>query len=125
MKSVWLCAALVAGGLLVAAPGQAAPSFKADVLPIFQEHCAMCHGPGGVGNSSAALDLTTYKGVRSGSIGGVVVIPFHPERSKLIKTVKDNWASGKGLKMPPMGQQLTPKEIETISAWIKEGAKND
>jgi mono/diheme cytochrome c family protein len=130
MKSVWHRAALgLCAAVAAAASSQAAPavSFKNDVLPIFQNHCAMCHGPGGVGNASAGLDLTSYKQLRAGSLGGVAVIPFHPERSPLVKTIKDNWTSNKpgALKMPPTGAQLSSKEIDTISTWIKQGAKNN
>lgn len=99
--------------------------FKKDVLPVLQAHCVMCHGPGGVGNSSAALDLTSYKDLRSGSLGGNIVIPFHPDRSKLVRTIKDNWAAPGALRMPPTGAQLTPAEIAIISDWIKQGAKDN
>jgi mono/diheme cytochrome c family protein len=119
-------AVFVAAGVAFASCAEAAPvSFKTDVLPVFQNHCVMCHGPGGVGNSSVALDLTGYKQLRSGSLGGNIVIPFHPERSKLVQTIKGNWTSPGALKMPPVGSQLTQAEIAIISDWVKQGAKNN
>ena len=110
-----------------AAAPQPATSFQKQVLPIFQEHCVMCHGPGGVGNASAGLDLSTYHGLKSGSTAGVVVIPYHPERSLLMRVLKTNWTSTEknAIRMPPLGEQLSPAELDTISHWIKQGAKDN
>lgn len=102
-------------------------SFKKQVLPIFQEYCSACHTPGGVGYISSNLDLGNYRQLRMGSAGGVAVIPYHPELSPLIKVLKDDWHSKdkNALKMPPLGPQLAPKDIDVISKWIKEGAKDN
>ena len=134
MKTKWqiaslACFAAILGLVFPAnAASQPAVSFSKQVLPIFQAHCVMCHGPGGVGNTSAGLDLSTFHGLKSGSIGGVAVVPYHPERSQLIRFIKTNWdskAPPNAVRMPPVGDQLSSQDIETIDSWIKQGAKNN
>lgn len=131
--AVAICVATtIAAGIGLARPSWAAASeattsFQKQVLPILQEHCAMCHGPGGVGYVAVGLDLRSYKGLRSGSAGGVAVIPYHPNRSPLMRVLNDDWHSGdkNALRMPPLGPQLSPEESGVISQWIKEGAKDN
>lgn len=73
-------------GLVPQKTAEAAPpvSFKEDVLPIFQVHCASCHTQGGAGTTASGLDLTTYQGVMKGTKYGPMVIPGNPEYSNLM-----------------------------------------
>ena len=139
MKTKWQKASIALAASMAAAFGfalapsaqaaapQPATSFQKQVLPIFQEHCVMCHGPGGVGNASAGLDLSSYHGLRSASTAGVAVIPYHPERSPLMRVLKTNWTSTEknAIRMPPLGEQLSPADLDTINGWIKQGAKDN
>jgi mono/diheme cytochrome c family protein len=139
MKTKWQKASIAltasvsaAFGLALALPAHAATpepatGFQKQVLPIFQEHCVMCHGPGGVGNASAGLDLSSYHGLKGGSTAGVAVIPYHPERSLLMRVLKTNWTSTEknAIRMPPLGEQLSPAELDTIDHWIKQGTKDN
>ena len=122
--------AIAAGAFMVlgaqtALAAQAAnrPSFKQDVEPIFAQHCIQCHMPGKIGYEAIALDLTTYQGVRNGSMHGLIVIPHHPQRSTLMKVL--DWSKPYYLKMPPLAHELSQQDLETIRAWILAGAKND
>lgn len=112
-------------GAQTASAAQAAngPSFKQDVEPIFAQHCIQCHMPGKIGYEAIGLDLTTYQGVRNGSMHGLVVIPRHPQRSTLMKVL--DWSKPYDLKMPPLTRELSQQDRETIRAWILAGAKND
>jgi len=130
-RSPWLIA-LPLAGLAVAAPAPAADatdtvSFQHDVLAILQERCSACHSPGGVGYISINLDLRSYEGLKAGSAAGVTVIPFHADRSPLIRVLSDAWRSPdqNALRMPPLGPQLPNDEIDLISKWIDQGAKNN
>ena len=123
---------IVMAGCMTAVASNAADtkptiSFEKQVLPILQEHCAMCHGPGGVGYISIGMDLRSYEGLKSGSAAGVAVIPYHANRSPLIRVLVDAWHSSdqNALKMPPLGPQLSTDDIAVISKWIDEGAKNN
>ena len=51
-------------------------SFKAQVLPIFAQHCVMCHNPSGIGYKAVGLNLQNYQGLRAGSSMGGTVIPL-------------------------------------------------
>ena len=110
-----------------AVTAQQTVSFQEQVLPILQSHCVACHSPGGVGYISVSLDLRSYKALRSGSAGGIAVIPFHPRRSPLMRVLDVDWNSKNinSLRMPPMGPKLSPEDLNTISAWIKQGAKDN
>jgi len=90
-------------------------SFKGNVLPIFQQHCQKCHGSD---NPEEGLELTSYNTVLSGSQNGSVVEPGAPDKSYLVKMVVEK-------KMPKKGPPLSVAEINTISAWIKAGAKDN
>ena len=109
-------------------------SFQRQVLPIFEQHCVSCHSLGALGAISSHLDLTSYRGLREGSVAGTIIIPYHAERSPLMRYVKYNWQSSdkktqsndkSSLKMPPLGPQLSLQEIEDISDYINQGAKNN
>lgn len=87
-------------------------NYQDHILPIFEQHCAECHG---ADDPEEGLQLTTYQGVMAGSIYGSVVKPGDPENSYLVEMVVTG-------KMPKKGPDLSPAEIETIVAWIQAGA---
>lgn len=87
-------------------------SFKDNVLPIFEQHCAECHGDE---KSEDGLKLIRYRTVIGGSQNGPVIVPGDPDNSYLVELV----VSGK---MPKEGDPLTPAEIDIIKAWITAGA---
>src|ERR1039458_7573201 len=68
-------------------------SFAKQVMPIFVKNCTMCHTPGGLGEITSALDLTSYKQLRMGSAGGVAIVPFFSARNPMMRYLKDNWES--------------------------------
>ena len=87
-------------------------NFEEHVLPIFEQHCAECHG---ADEPEEGLVLTNYKDTMAGSFYGAVIKPGDPDNSYLVELV----ATGQ---MPKKGPDLTPAEVETIVAWIKAGA---
>lgn len=112
---------LPVGGPTVAEGSQSSTGATADlsdvnyeehILPIFEQHCAECHG---ADDPEEGLQLTTYKAALAGSVYGAVIKPGDPDNSYLVELV----ATGQ---MPKKGPDLTPAEIETIVAWIKAGA---
>lgn len=122
--------AMLAGGVFAAlgagtacAADSASPGFKADVLPLLQQHCGECHSPGHVGVQAIGLDLTTYHGVMSGSRQGQAVIPSQPQMSPLVKVL--NFSQDKYPHMPPTAHELDKRDADTISAWIAAGAKDN
>ena len=121
MRSVLivLSASLLATPLAYAqSPSIAAPpkiDYYKDVKPILMSRCFSCHGPKQV-QSGLRLDLRQFA-LRGGDYG-VVIIPGRADESKLIKRLT---GSSAGLQMPPTGE-LPAHEIETLRAWIDQGA---
>lgn len=94
----------------------AVASFSADVYPILQEKCQMCH------NASTTLggwDASSYEAVTTSGDHAPVVIPGDPVNSLLAQRIQ-----GIGNLMPPSGS-LSREEIQAILDWIAAGAKND
>jgi hypothetical protein len=112
-------------GPVLAAGGQNAPvSFKDDVQPIFKLYCASCHNtPDGAGFKASGLDLTTYKGVMTGTKYGPMIVAGDPENSNLMWLL--DWRAGPALRMPHDKKQLPAGERDIIRAWIRQGAKDN
>ncbi len=112
-------ALLVAGSLCVAviarqAPsgGAKAPTFEADVLPIFAASCVRCHGE----KHRADLDLRSFASLSKGGESGPVIVPGNAEKSLLFKKIHEG-------QMPQDKKNiLTAAQIATIRRWIDAGA---
>jgi mono/diheme cytochrome c family protein len=111
----------VAGGLLAlllgASPAlraQPPPSY-ADIAPIFQRKCVMCHS----GETPAAgLRLDTLEGVLKGGAKGAIVKGGAPDASELVRRIKDLSQPRMPMTGPPF---LADGEIATIERWIAGG----
>jgi len=86
-------------------------TFAADVAPIIQQNCQVCHRPGGIG----PMSFTTYEEIRpwANVIRQKVVRgempPYAYDRDIGIQELKDDW-------------RLSATEIATIAAWVDQGA---
>lgn len=96
-----------------------AVSYYRDVRPIFQERCQGCHQPA---KAKGKFVITSFSKILEGADGEAVVLPGKPGESLLVEeiTLEDGKAS-----MPKGEEPLSPVEIELISRWIAEGAKDD
>ncbi|ABK42862.1 conserved hypothetical protein-transmembrane region and signal peptide prediction [Magnetococcus marinus MC-1] len=123
MRSLLAGAALALGlmsGSAVASEMQEM-TFKEDVYPIITYRCLECHVQGGPGMVYSGLDLQSYEGLMRGTKHGPVVVAGKPMLSNLLVLV-----SGKaGIRMPHNRRRLTKCEIDIISKWIQQGAKNN
>jgi mono/diheme cytochrome c family protein len=110
------CSLALAVFCLVEWPGKAKEkssspvTFTKDVAPILYQNCASCHRPGDI----APMPLLSYKEVR----------PW----AKAIREVVVERRMPPWLADPHYGEfandrRLSPKEIETIVAWVDGGAK--
>jgi len=90
---------------------QASPKvdFKADVAPIFEQHCIKCHFGG---STHADLEMTS----RQKLLDQRSIVPGKPDQSVLYNIVKN------GLMPPPGAQKLTPDQIAVIGRWVAQGA---
>lgn len=96
-------------------------SFANDILPIFQNRCAKCHGApdeDGEPRLESGLNLLEYEKVIAGSEWGTVVEAGDPANSFLLDMIVDQT-------MPEEGDPVPEEEIALIRAWIEAGAPNN
>ncbi|MGC6486970.1 MAG: c-type cytochrome domain-containing protein, partial [Planctomycetota bacterium] len=112
---------LAAAAALAAAPSVCAQQvrFDRDVLPLLSDRCFQCHGPDARARE-ADLRLDDRADLVRDRGGYAVVRPGDPGASELIArvTARDE------AQMPPAHANLAlrAEEIETLRAWIAEGA---
>ncbi len=92
-------------------------SFARDVWPIVESRCVSCHGPVDQFND---LRMDTAQAILAGGRGGKILVPGQPEQSTFYTRV--NLPADDLDLMPAEGDPLSPQEIETIRAWIAQGA---
>ncbi len=115
-----LTAVLTAQEARTPAVRSAPVDFNRDIRPILSNNCFQCHGPDEK-ERKADLRLDMEEGALADLGGHAAVVRGRPEASELLRRVT---ASERGKAMPPRktGKQLTPREIELLTRWVKEGA---
>ena len=96
-------------------------SFADDILPIFRQRCAECHGgedENGEVRTEVSLNLLEYERVMAGSEFGTVIEAGDPANSFLLDMIVDGT-------MPEQGDPVPEEEIALIRAWIEAGAPNN
>ena len=96
--------------------------FNRDVRPILSDKCFHCHGPD---KSKRKADLRLdHKETALGKSdsGKIAIVPGKPDASEVVARITT--ANEEDL-MPPVksGRVLSQKEIQTLTQWIKQGAK--
>jgi hypothetical protein len=105
------CATLALGGLLWSQfhSSAATVTYSKDVAPIIQKNCMACHRPGEV----APMSFMNYKEVRPWA---------RSIREKVVTRVMPPWFADPQHGHFSNDARLSPKDIETISAWVAAGA---
>ena len=107
-------------------------SFQKDVNPILQESCLSCHDGKGEGVEASGFSVRSYDDLMKGTKFGQVIVPGDSLSSSLYRLI-DHQADPK-IQMPPHHdealsagkmQSLSGAQINTIKAWIDQGAKNN
>lgn len=107
-------------------------SFSADVKPILDNYCISCHSGSGEGEAASGFAVDDYDSVMQGTKFGQVVVPGSAMSSSLYLVVTEK--VDPKIHMPPHHDQslaegrgfaLSRTNIETISTWIDQGAKNN
>ena len=104
--------ALAVTGLLFAGTGPQQPTFDTQILPVFQQSCARCHGSN---EPQAHLRLDSLDGVLKGGISGPAIALGNTRASRLYQRIASADAK---VRMPPAGPALPAEQIELIAAWI-------
>jgi mono/diheme cytochrome c family protein len=108
--------AFMRSGFSVGGLTASAPSFSADVLPIFAEHCTLCHGA--AGNWSAE----DYQAVMTSGDHAPVIIAGDAENSLLVQKLQNTQTIGDQM---PIAQLLSDEQVQLIVDWIAAGAADD
>ena len=103
--------------LVTPVPADDAVSFHRQVVPILKANCVSCHKPG---KSKGGLDLTAHATLVKGGKHGAVIKAGDVNGSKVIESI-----SGAEPEMPRDGEPLTAAEVDVLSRWISQGAKED
>ncbi|HVC94873.1 MAG TPA: DUF1553 domain-containing protein [Pirellulales bacterium] len=116
--------ALSSPGLAAEPAGNSTIDFNRDIKPILSNTCFKCHGPDPAARKGGTdgLRLDKAEGATADLGGYAAVVPGQPETSELIARVT---SSDPDNAMPPpsTGKKLSAREIELLTAWIREGAK--
>jgi hypothetical protein len=108
--------------LFVAVPLRAADvDFARDVLPILSDNCFHCHGPDEKARK-AKLRLDTKDGAFRVRDGEAVIVPGKSGDSELVRRLQSHDAD-EVMPPPKSNRKLTAKQIETVKAWVDQGAK--
>ena len=117
----FIAALLVPLGLMAAC--SRAPSFQADVYPIFQKNCRACHYADGKGYEASGFSVASYETIMKGTKFGPVIVPGSSIDSSLMRLI-DHQADP-AIRMPHNMEKLPEDKIDVIRRWIDAGAKND
>lgn len=91
--------------------------FARDVQPLLRANCYSCHGES-LQSGNFRLDRRRDSLPNRVGANNARIVPGNSEASRLFQRVS---GSQGGLQMPPAGA-LRPEEIDTIKAWIEQGA---
>ncbi len=100
-------------------------SFGKDIRPLLNAYCAECHTPAptGVGYAQTQFSTETYESLMRGTQLGPVIRPGDAKNSIIVSII-----AGKAdprLRMPHARGPLPAYEINVLSAWVAQGAKNN
>lgn len=112
----FLCALCVS----VVSPASAADpkakiTYDQHILPILNAHCVGCHKGE---NAKGGLDLSTFSKLKEGGASGEVIKPGDANSSRLWKLT----AHKEQPFMPPKMPQIAKEQLDTLAAWIQQGA---
>src|SRR5436190_12169501 len=124
MRFFFAAIATVVLGTVSQAQQQAAPPlspaqvefFEKKIRPIFVERCYKCHSAS-AGKAKGGLFLDSREGVLKGGDSGPAIVPGEPEKSILIRAIRQT----DELQMP-MKEKLPDDQIADFVAWVQMGA---
>jgi len=91
---------------------------EADVVPLFQMRCVVCHGKR---NQEGGLDLRTQASRLRGGRSGPALIPGNAAESLIIKKIADGTMPPPKLMAKAHVRPPDSGEVETLRAWIAAG----
>jgi mono/diheme cytochrome c family protein len=97
-------------------------SYYKDVRPIFQQHCQGCHQPA---KPQGGYVMTEYADLfKKGDRATPGVVAGKPDKSFLVEQITRQPGKPQA-EMPKNKDPLSAEDIEKITKWIAQGAKDD
>jgi hypothetical protein len=93
-------------------PADQVATFESEIVGILEANCLKCHSGE---KPKGGLDLTRRDAIITGGESGSAIDDVNPVESLLIKAINYD-----GYEMPPTGQ-MSPKQIESLTNWVKNG----
>ena len=94
-------------------PKGSAAHYETAVQPLLAARCGGCHlGP----LVRGGLSVADAGHLRAGGHGGPAVQPGRPEESLLYRVLAEG-------RMPQGGRRFSPRELELVANWIRDGAR--
>ena len=91
--------------------------FTQKVRPVLAQSCYQCHTT----EQAGGLRLDSLDAVLKGGDSGPALVPGDPEKSLLIKAIRQTG----DLKMPPKGDKLSDGDVANLVEWVKRGGTWD
>ena len=91
--------------------------FEKRIRPLLADACHRCHSADS-DPLKGGLRLDSKAGLMKGGENGAVIVPGHPEQSRLIEAI--GWENP-DFQMPPR-RRLTAAQIADLTDWIRDGA---
>ncbi|MGB7327694.1 MAG: PSD1 and planctomycete cytochrome C domain-containing protein [Rubripirellula sp.] len=112
-----IAGSLFSGVCVTVAAAEPTVDFARDIAPLFQQHCIECHG---TADQNGGLRLDQSQSIFAEADSGErAVVRGEPDNSELLSRITSTHEDDR---MPPEGDRLTTKEIETVRRWIQSGA---
>lgn len=121
-----LLVALFAASVCGCEPAEPPVSYSAEVMPIIERHCLGCHRPeaGQAGYEASGFSMDSYEAVMKGTRYGPMVIPGDSLSSVLTMLIEGR--ADPSIAMPHGDRpRLKQHEIDTIKAWVEQGARDN
>lgn len=93
-------------------PKEHIAAFESEIVGLLEANCLKCHSGE---KPKGGLDLTRRDAIVKGGESGSAIDSVNPAESLLIKAINYD-----GYEMPPTGQ-MSPKQIESFTNWVKNG----
>src|SRR6187455_1088418 len=119
-SSRWICLALVFfdfSGRAETSEAEKLEFFEKKVRPILVNNCYNCHSADT--KPAGGLRVDDRAGLFSGGDAGPGVVPGEPEKSLILRRIKNQDPKRR---MPKDSEALATEDVETLTTWIKDGA---
>lgn len=98
-------------------------SFSDEVKPILDRYCLECHAAGTDGYAASGFSVETYDDLMKGTRFGPTVIAGDAFNSNLIILIEGR--ADPAIKMPHDNTRVYNVHVETLKAWVDQGAANN